>query len=152
QYKDECDFAEIIPLSALNGNNMNTLLSLLMSYLPKGPQFFGEDALTNRTVRFMIEELIRETVLHHTEEDVPHSINVVVDSINQKREHKHHIQANIITERAPQKGILIGKGGKMLKKIGQEARKDIEKLLGEKVYLELWVRVQKDWRNIQCLL
>lgn len=152
QYKNAFDFTEIIPVSALNGNNVTTLLNLIKDHLPVGPQFFGEDEITNRSIRFMISELIREKVLHHTEEEIPHSINVIVDSMDGKQNHKRQIQATIITERSSQKGILIGKGGKMLKRIGQESRKEIEQLLDEKIYLDLWIKVQKDWRNKQSLL
>lgn len=152
QYKDQCDFAEIIPVSALNGNNVQPLLQLLKEHLPEGPKYYDPEEMTNKSLRFMLSELIREKVLHHTEEEVPHSINVQIESMEQPEGKKRRIQAAIITERDSQKGILIGKGGKMLKRIGQEARRDIEALLGEKVYLELWVKVQKDWRNKQTLL
>lgn len=152
KYKDLCDFSEIVPVSALNGNNVTTLLSLLEKQLPEGPKFYGDDHITNRSKRFMISELIREKVLHYTEEEIPHSINIMIESMDKKKNNKTHIQALIITERSSQKGILIGKQGNMLKKIGQEARVEIEELLGEKVYLEIWVKVQKDWRNKQSLL
>ncbi|HLR54641.1 MAG TPA: GTPase Era [Pseudogracilibacillus sp.] len=152
QYKAAYPFEEIIPLSALNGNNVSTLVDLLSSYLPKGPQLFSDEEITNRSVQFLISELIREKALHHTEEEVPHSVNVIVDSMDTFQEHKRHIQATIVIERSSQKGIIIGKQGKMLKRIGREARKDIEILLDEKVYLELWVKVQKDWRNRPSLL
>lgn len=152
QYKDQCDFAEIIPVSALNGNNVQPLLQLLKEHLPEGPKYYDPEEMTNKSLRFMLSELIREKVLHYTEEEVPHSINVQIESMEQPEGKKRRIQAAIITERDSQKGILIGKGGKMLKRIGQEARRDIEALLGEKVYLELWVKVQKDWRNKQTLL
>ncbi|MEJ8776554.1 GTPase Era [Pseudogracilibacillus sp. ICA-222130] len=146
-YKEQFDFAEIIPISALNGNNVQKLISLIQQRLPEGPKYFDEDALTDKTERFLVSELIREKVLHHTEEEVPHSINVVVENFSISEHGKVHIQALIITERSSQKGILIGKKGSMLKKIGKEARLDIEKMLNEKVFLELWVKVEKDWRN-----
>lgn len=152
QYKEAYPFQEIIPLSALNGNNVSTVVDLLTVYLPEGPQFFSEEEITNRSVQFLISELIREKALHHTEEEIPHSINVIVDSLDTYQEHKRHIQATIVIERPSQKGIIIGKQGKMLKQIGREARKDIEFLIDEKVYLELWVKVQKDWRNRPSLL
>lgn len=152
QYKEAYPFQEIIPLSALNGNNISTVVDLLTVYLPEGPQFFSEEEITNRSVQFLISELIREKALHHTEEEIPHSINVIVDSLDTYQEHKRHIQATIVIERPSQKGIIIGKQGKMLKQIGREARKDIEFLIDEKVYLELWVKVQKDWRNRPSLL
>ncbi|HLQ96413.1 MAG TPA: GTPase Era [Pseudogracilibacillus sp.] len=152
QYKEAYPFQEIIPLSALNGNNVSTVVDLLTAYLPEGPQFFSDEEITNRSVQFLISELIREKALHHTEEEIPHSINVIVDSLDTYQEHKRHIQATIVIERPSQKGIIIGKQGKMLKRIGREARKDIEFLIDEKVYLELWVKVQKDWRNRPSLL
>lgn len=151
-YKEQFDFAEIIPVSALNGNNVQKLISLVQERLPEGPKYFDEDALTDKTERFLVSELIREKVLHHTEEEVPHSINVVVENFSTSEHGKVHIQALIITERSSQKGILIGKKGSMLKKIGKEARLDIEKMLDEKVFLELWVKVEKDWRNKQSNL
>jgi len=151
QYKDKCDFDEIIPVSALNGNNIDKLIDLIKDKLPIGPQYYTDDQLTNRSERFMISELIREKVLHHTKEEIPHSINVTIESMEEKND-KQYIQATIITERDSQKGILIGKQGKMLKTIGKEARLDIQDMLGEKVYLDLWVKVQKDWRNKQTLL
>lgn len=152
QYKDKCDFEEIIPVSALNGNNVHKLVELIKEKLPEGPKYYSEDQLTNRSERFMISELIREKVLHHTEEEVPHSINVIVEAMEERNENTVYIQAVIITERSSQKGIIIGKQGRMLKKIGKEARMDMEEMLGKKVFLELWVKVQKDWRNKQSLL
>jgi GTP-binding protein Era len=103
--------------------------------------------VTDHPERFIISELIREKVLHHTREEVPHSIAVVVEKIEKNPDEKVLVQATIIVERSTQKGIVIGKQGTMLKKIGHQARRDIERLLGNKVYLELWVKVKKDWRN-----
>lgn len=152
QYKDKCEFEEIIPISALNGNNVKNLLSLIKQHLPEGPKYYGDDQLSNKTERFMYSEIIREKVLIHTKEEVPHSINVMIESLKEKTHNNMYIQALIITERKSQKGILIGKQGNMLKKIGQEAREEIEAMTGKKVFLELWVKVQKDWRNRQSLL
>lgn len=152
QYKDKCDFEEIIPVSALNGNNVSKLVELIKEKLPVGPKYYSDDQLTNRSERFMISELIREKVLHHTQEEVPHSINVIVESLEERNENTVYIQAVIITERSSQKGIIIGKQGRMLKTIGKEARIDIEQMLHKKVFLDLWVKVQKDWRNKQSLL
>ncbi|WP_277673704.1 GTPase Era [Piscibacillus halophilus] len=147
-YKEKLNFKEIVPISALNGNNVNHLLEVMESYLPEGPQFYPEDQITDHPERFIISELIREKVLHHTREEVPHSIAVVIEGIQSDEESKLiDVQAAIIVERPSQKGIIIGKQGKMLRQIGTEARKDIENLLGSKVYLELWVKVEKDWRN-----
>lgn len=151
QYKDKCDFEEVIPISALNGNNVTTLITLLKKHLPSGPRYYDESQITDKSERFLISELIREKVLIHTKEEVPHSINVIVEMM-EERNQKMYIQALIITERSSQKGILIGKNGTMLKTIGKEARLEIEKAIGSKVFLDLWVKVQKDWRNKQSLL
>ncbi|MFD1018793.1 GTPase Era [Thalassobacillus hwangdonensis] len=153
QYKEKLDFQEIIPISALEGNNVNHLLKVLKEELPEGPQYYPEDQVTDHPERFIISEMIREKALHLTREEVPHSIAVVIEGIK-RREDKDmvDIQAVIIVERSSQKGIIIGKRGSMLKEIGQRAREDIEALLGSKVFLELWVKVQKDWRNKQLQL
>lgn len=151
-YTEKVNFDEVIPISALNGNNVPTLVNLLREYLPTGPQFYRDDEITNRSLRFMLSELIREKVLFYTDEEIPHSINVMIESMERRDNKKTHIQSLIVTERSSQKGILIGKQGQMLKRIGREARKDIEELLGEKVYLDIWVKVQKDWRNRTDLL
>src|SRR5699024_4456882 len=151
-YRNKCKFEEIVPISALQGNNVNHLLDMLKQHLPEGPQYYPEDQITDHPERFIISELIREKVLLLTREEIPHSIAVVIEDIENKNANKVFIQAVIITERQTQKGILIGKNGSMLKSIGKKARKDIEALLGTKVYLELWVKVQKDWRNRQSHL
>ncbi|MDT2833605.1 GTPase Era [Vagococcus carniphilus] len=148
-YRNEFDFTEIIPISATEGNNVETLLSTLVDDLPDGPQFYPEDQVTDHPEYFIVSELIREKVLHLTEQEVPHSIAVITESMKRDEFDKIHIQATIIVERDSQKGIIIGKGGKMLKNIGVKSRKDIENLLGNKVYLELWVKVQKNWRDKQ---
>lgn len=152
-YQKEFDFKEIIPISALNNDNVNHLLELIEKYLPNGPQYYPIDAVTDHPERFIIGELIREKVLMKTREEIPHSVAVVIDQIK-KAENGNVIDvlATIIVERPSQKGILIGKGGSMLKDIGTLARKDIQNLLGSKVYLELWVKVIKDWRNRKHLL
>lgn len=147
QYKDKYDFKEIVPISALEGNNVDHLLEVLTDQLEEGPQYYPKDQVTDHPERFIISELIREKVLHHTREEVPHSIAVVVEKIEKNPDEKVLVQATIIVERSTQKGIVIGKQGTMLKKIGHQARRDIERLLGNKVYLELWVKVKKDWRN-----
>lgn len=152
QYKDKCNFEEVIPISALNGNNVSKLMSLMKEYIEAGPKYYDETQITDKSERFMISELIREKVLTNTEEEIPHSINVIIEEMKRNQEGKLQIQAVIVAERDSQKGILIGKKGAMMKKIGQTARKDIETLLDEKVYLDLWVKVQKDWRNKQALL
>lgn len=148
QYRSLHSFAEVIPISALQGNNVETLLQQIKNYLPEGPQYYPAHQVTDHPERFIIAEFIREKALHLTREEVPHSIAVVIDSI-ERRENSDtvYVAATIIVERDSQKGIIIGKRGQMLKEIGQRARADIEALLGSKVFLELWVKVQKDWRN-----
>ncbi|GAA3346327.1 GTPase Era [Deinococcus persicinus] len=148
-YKERYEFAEIIPISALQGNNVESLLDTLSKYLPDGPQYYPADQVTDHPERFIISELIREKVLHLTREEIPHSIAVVIDKIRRDEENndKINVSATIMVERDSQKGIVIGKRGALLKEVGTRARKDIEMLLGSKVYLELWVKVQKDWRN-----
>ena len=148
QYKDEFDFAEIIPISALQGNNVDNLLTTLKKYLPEGPQYYPADQVTDHPERFIIAELIREKALHLTRDEVPHSLAVEIEKIRREEDQDRvHVMATVIVERDSQKGIIIGKRGAMLKEIGTRARKDIENLLGSKVYLELWVKVQKDWRD-----
>src|SRR5699024_6219019 len=138
--------------SALEGNNVGHMLQVLKKHMPEGPQFYPEDQVTDHPERFIIGELIREKVLQLTKEEIPHSVAVIVENIQERENEKLLVQATIITERSTQKGILIGKQGSMLKNIGRKAREDIEALLGTKVYLELWVKVQKDWRNKQSQL
>ena len=151
-YSSQMDFAEIVPISATEGNNFETLMKLLIDEMPEGPQYFPEDQITDHPEYFIVSELIREKVLFLTRDEVPHSVAVVVDSMKRNENDKIQIQATIIVERDSQKGIIIGKGGKMLKEIGTKARKDIENLLGDKVFLELWVKVQKDWRDKRVYL
>ena len=152
QYKDKHSFEEIIPISALEGNNVGHMLQVLKKHMPEGPQFYPEDQVTDHPERFIIGELIREKVLQLTKEEIPHSVAVIVENIQERENEKLLVQATIITEKKKKKGILIGKQGSMLKNIGRKARADIEALLGSKVYLELWVKVQKDWRNKQSQL
>ncbi|MGD7044011.1 GTPase Era [Jeotgalibacillus proteolyticus] len=148
QYRSRQTFQEVVPISALEGQNVETLLEQIQANLPEGPQYYPADQITDHPERFIISELIREKALHLTREEVPHSIAVSIEKIS-KEEGKEliNVMATIIVERDSQKGIVIGKRGAMLKEIGQRAREDIENLLGSKVYLELWVKVQKDWRN-----
>jgi GTP-binding protein Era len=147
EYRRRYPFKEVVPISALEGNNVDTLLQQIEEYLPEGPQYYPADQVTDHPERFIIAELIREKVLHLTREEIPHSIAVVIDLIQKRENGSVYVEATIIVERDSQKGIVIGKRGSLLKEIGQRARKDIELLLGSSVYLELWVKVQKDWRN-----
>ena len=147
-FKGQMDFQEIVPISALQGNNVETLLGLLKGRLEEGVQYFPADQITDHPERFLVSEMIREKVLHLTREEVPHSVAVVIESMQRDNDtDKIHIRATIMVERDSQKGIIIGKKGGMLKKIGQMARRDIEIMLGEKVYLETWVKVKKNWRD-----
>ncbi|PFK45810.1 GTPase Era [Bacillus cereus] len=147
QYRKLHEFAEIVPISALDGNNVEALIGTIKKYLPEGPQYYPDNQVTDHPERFIIAELIREKVLHLTREEVPHSVAVVIDAIQKREGGAVYINATIIVERPSQKGIIIGKQGKMLKEVGKRARFDIEALLGSKVFLEVWVKVQKDWRN-----
>ncbi|HFK1424775.1 MULTISPECIES: GTPase Era [Bacillus cereus group] len=147
QYRKLHDFAEIVPISALDGNNVEALIGKIKKYLPEGPQYYPDNQVTDHPERFIIAELIREKVLHLTREEVPHSVAVVIDAIQKREGGAVYINATIVVERPSQKGIIIGKQGKMLKEVGKRARFDIEALLGSKVFLEVWVKVQKDWRN-----
>lgn len=146
-YQETIPFAGIIPISVLQGNNVQELMTTLTNHLPEGPQYYPSDQITDHPEYFVVSELIREKILHLTKEEIPHSVAVTVDKMQKDEYDKVHVYANIIVERPTQKGIIIGKGGKLLKEIGVRARKDIEQLLGNKVYLELWVKVEKDWRK-----
>lgn len=151
-YQEQFDFKEVVPISATEGNNVETLLDELVVLMPEGPQYYPEDQVTDHPEYFIVSELIREKVLFLTRDEVPHSVAVMIDSMKRDEYDKVHVQATIIVERDSQKGIIIGKGGKMLKEIGTKARRDIEHLLGDKVFLELWVKVQKNWRDKQTYL
>lgn len=147
-YQSEYDFAEVVPISALNGNNTDALLETLKKYLPEGPKYYPDEQVTDHPERFIISEFIREKVLHLTREEIPHSVAVVIEKIEREEDRDMvNIMATIVVDRDSQKGIVIGKRGALLKEVGTQARKDIEMLLGSKVFLELWVKVQKDWRN-----
>ncbi|HHU6749601.1 TPA: GTPase Era [Staphylococcus pseudintermedius] len=147
QYQHYMDFAEIIPISALEGHNVDHFINVLKSYLPEGPQYYPDGQISDHPEQFVVSELIREKILQTTSEEIPHAIGVNVERMTQESEDRVHIEAVIYVERDSQKGIVIGKGGKKLKEVGKRARLDIEHLLGSKVYLDLWVKVQKDWRN-----
>ena len=146
-YKDALDFAGVFTISVLQGNNVNELMEALINALPEGPQYYPADQITDHPEYFVVSELIREKILQLTQEEIPHSVAVTVDKMQKDEFDKVHVYANIIVERKSQKGIIIGKGGRLLKEIGTRARRDIQQLLGNKVYLELWVKVEKDWRK-----
>ena len=142
------EFAEIFPLSAERGDNVDRLLETVKGYLIEGPNFYPEDAVTDQPERIVMSELIREKILRLTEEEVPHSVAVVIEHMERDESNdKLIVHAAIYTERQSQKAIIIGKQGQMIKRIGTAARRDIEELLGEKIYLKLWVRVKENWRN-----
>ena len=153
KYSRELKFAEIVPLSARNGDNVDDLVDTIFKYLPYGPMFYDEDTVTDQPMRQIVSELIREKALHALNEEIPHGIAVAVDSMKLRGNKKiYDIDATIVCERDSHKGIIIGKGGEMLKKIGTNARYEIEKQLDCKVNLKLWVKVKKEWRDSDILL
>ena len=150
-YRKELDFAEIVPVSALKGYNTDTLISCIMKYLPYGIPFYDEDTITDQPERQIVAEMIREKALRSLDEEIPHGVAVAIESMKY-RGNIVDIEATIICEKDSHKGIIIGKQGAMLKKIGSQARRDIENLLECKVNLQLWVKVKKDWRDSDFLL
>ena len=150
-YKDIYDFADIVPVSARSGANTDELLRVIMKYLPYGPQFYDEDTVTDQPERQIVAELIREKALHSLQDEIPHGIAVAIDRMKMQNK-VMHIDATIICERDSHKGIIIGKQGSMLKKIGSTARYEIERMLDCKVNLKLWVKVKKDWRDSEFLM
>ena len=150
-YRKEYDFAEIVPVSALKGTNKEDLIETIMKYLPYGEPFYDEDTITDQPERQIVAEMIREKTLRCLEDDIPHGIAETIESMKYKK-NLCEIQATIICERDSHKGIIIGKQGAMLKKIGTQARRDIENLLECQVNLQLWVKVKKDWRDSDILL
>ena len=146
-YKDICPFAEIIPVSALKGIATDTVLDMIFKYLPYGPQFYDEDTVTDQPMRQIAAELIREKALHLLDEEIPHGIAVTIEKMTERRNGLFDIEATIVCERESHKGIIIGKGGAMLKKIGTAARVEIENMLEARVNLRLWVKVRKEWRD-----
>lgn len=150
-YKDIYDFADIVPVSARSGDNTDELLRVIMKYLPYGPQFYDEDTVTDQLERQIVAELIREKALHSLQDEIPHGIAVAIDRMKMQNK-VMHIDATIICERDSHKGIIIGKQGSMLKKIGSTARYEIERMLDCKVNLKLWVKVKKDWRDSEFLM
>ncbi len=152
-YKDICNFAEIVPVSALNGENKENLMKAIFNYLPEGPQFYDEDTITDQPERQIVAELIREKALRLLDEEIPHGIAVSIESMKERKKGNIvDIDATIVCERDSHKGIVIGKQGAMLKKIGTLARQEIENLLDMRVNLQLWVKVKKDWRDSDFLL
>ncbi|MEG2296417.1 MAG: GTPase Era, partial [Clostridium sp.] len=146
-YKDICDFAEILPISALKGIKTDDVKDCIFKYLHEGPQFYDEDTVTDQPMRQIAAELIREKALRKLDDEIPHGIAVIIDSMKERKDGIMDIDATIICEKDSHKGIVIGKGGAMLKKIGTEARIEIEHLMDTKVNLKLWVKVRKEWRD-----
>lgn len=152
-YSKEFNFKEVVPISALTGKNVESLVGLIVDNLPEGPQYFPADMITDQPEKFIVSEIIREKILRNLDEEVPHGTAVEIISMKEEKGSKLiNISATIYCEKDSHKAIIIGKGGLMLKKIGQSAREDIEALLGSKIFLELWVKVKKDWRDTPSTL
>ena len=152
-YRKIYDFAEIIPVSALRAQNLPAVIDMIFKYLPYGPQFYDEDTITDQPERAIVAEIIREKALHALDDEIPHGIAVYIDQMKQRKgQNFFDIDATIVCERDSHKGIIIGKGGAMLKKIGSNARYEIERMLDAKVNLKLWVKVKKDWRDSDYLM
>lgn len=150
-YRRELDFQEIVPVSALQGNNTDELVQCIFKYLPYGPAFYDEDTITDQPMRQIVAELVREKALRLLQDEIPHGVAVTIESMKEKGK-ICHIDATIVCEKESHKGIIIGKGGSMLKKIGSTARPEIEEMLEMQVNLQLWVKVKKDWRDSGFLL
>ena len=152
-YRKILDFAEIIPASALRDKNADEIVESIFKYLPQGPQYYDEDTVTDQPMRQIVAEIIREKALHALNEEIPHGIAVTIEKMKERKNGKiTDIEATIICERDSHKGIIIGKQGSMLKKIGSNARYEIEQMLVMKVNLQLWVKVRKEWRDSDLLL
>jgi GTP-binding protein Era len=151
-YRKLHNFAEIVPVSAMLGSNVSTLLEQLGKYLPEGPQYYPDDQVTDHPEQFVCAELNREKILQMTREEVPHSIAVTIEDMKVQDNGVVYISAVIFVERDSQKGIIIGKQGALLKEVGKRARQDIQNLLGSKIFMDLWVKVKKDWRNQERVL
>ncbi|WP_077611949.1 GTPase Era [Clostridium sp. Marseille-P2415] len=151
-YKDICGFAEIVPVSALKDKNTDLMLELIYKYLPSGPQYYDEDTVTDQPMRQISAELIREKALRLLNDEIPHGIAVTVEKMKERDNGIIDIDATIVCERESHKGIIIGKGGLMLKKIGSSARREIEDMMDTKVNLQLWVKVRKEWRDSELYM
>ncbi len=146
-YKGLCHFADIVPVSALKDQNTETLLDVIYKYLPEGPMYFDEETVTDQPMREIAAEIIREKALRLLQDEVPHGIAVTIEKMRERENGIMDIEASIICERETHKGIIIGKGGEMLKKIGSQARTDIETMIETQANLKIWVKVRKDWRD-----
>ena len=152
QYKKLFPFAEIVPLSAKSGENIERFTDIIESYLPEGPKYFPDDMVTDQPERNIVQEIVREKLLLRTREEVPHSIGVFTEEFKERENGKVYIRCTIYVERESQKRIIIGKKGTLMKEAGKEAREEIQNLIGAPVYLDLWVKVTKDWKNKTYLL
>ncbi len=152
-YRKIHDFAEIVPVSARSGENVDTLLSCIFKYLPYGEAFYDEDTITDQPIRQIVSEVIREKALHHLQDEIPHGIAVVIEKMKEQKNGKiTDIEATVVCEKDSHKGIIIGKQGAMLKKIGQTARYELEHMLETQVNLQIWVKVRKEWRDNELFL
>ena len=151
-YKNVCPFAEIVPVSALRNQNTDKMTELLFQYLPYGPQYYDEDTVTDQPMRQIAAELIREKALRLLQDEIPHGIAVTIEQMKERDNGIFDIEATIVCERDSHKGIILGKGGAMLKRIGSQARREIENLMGAKVNLQLWVKVRKEWRDSELYM
>lgn len=151
-YSKEYDFKAIVPISAKDEENLEALLDEAKKYMPEGPEYYPEDMVTDQPERLIVAELVREKALELTRDEVPHAIACDVDEMTKRKNGDVYIRATIYCERDSQKGIIIGAHGSMLKEIGKRARRDIEALLGSKAFLDLWVKVQRDWRDRESAL
>lgn len=152
EYQQEMNFSEIIPVSAKEHDNLDRLVDVIIDNLPEGPKFYPDDMVTDQPERVIMAELIREKVLHLTRDEIPHSVAVEIEQVAERPNDTVFVQATIYVERDSQKGIVVGKKGAMLKEIGQLARVDMENVLGSKIFLDLWVKVKKDWRNRDIMI
>ena len=152
QYSKIYNFAEIIPLSAKTGENLDELMKCIVKYLPEGPKYFPDDMVTDQPERNIVQEIVREKLLIRTRDEVPHAIGVYTEEFSERDNGKVYIRCTIYVERESQKRIIIGKKGSVLKAAGQEAREEIQNLIGAPVFLDLWVKVAKDWKNKDYIL
>lgn len=151
-FSERFQFETIIPISALKGVGLDDLLKEIKKFIPYGPQYFPDDAVTDQTERQLVSEMVREKILHYLHQEIPHGVAVMVDSMKQRENGGYHIEVTVVCERSSHKMIIIGKKGEMLKRIGSAARRDIESMLGEKCYLDIWVKVKDEWRDNEALI
>lgn len=151
-YSEYFNFTEVIPISAIKGKNVDTLIKVMVDYLPEGPKYYPDEMITDQQERFIVAETIREKALRLLSQEVPHGIAIEIITMKKDEKEIYNIDATILCEKDSHKGIIIGKGGEMLKKISTYARQDLEKQLGTKVYLKLWVKVKKEWRDNSSML